>query len=144
MGERSAVRPKSGQSVSQSDPVLRRPTPPSTAGRKPAARPPNSILSFTPPQPGLPPREAGLSQSKTGRGAGQSPAFFARRAAPGPLTPSTLPEFSISCSPDDSQTANLIGFFRLLDRWDRESAINAQGSLVPTRRTSRSQAGPTN
>ena len=40
MGERSAVRPKSGESVSQSDPGLRRPTPPSTAGRKPAARPP--------------------------------------------------------------------------------------------------------
>src|SRR6185437_5826084 len=74
VGERSAVQSKSGQSVSQSDPGLRRPTPPATAGRKPAARPPFSVLSF----PTL--RKAELAQPKTGRGAGQSPAVLRREA----------------------------------------------------------------
>ena len=133
MGERSAVRPKSGQSVSQSDPGLRRPTPPSTAGRKPAARPPNSILSFTPPQSGLPRRGAGLSQSKTGRGAGQSPAFFARRVAPGPLTPSTLPKSSIPYSLDDSQIANLIEFgqYAMWRTYKNYEASVALGRVLP-------------
>ena len=78
MGERSAVRPKSEQSVSQSDPGLRRPTPPLTAGRKPAARPPRSHEEGT---YDLKSREAGLAQPKIGQGAGQSPAVSARREA---------------------------------------------------------------
>jgi hypothetical protein len=78
MGERSAVRPKSGQSVSQSDPGLRRPTPPTTAGRKPAARPP---VQFLPTTSNHDSRVVNFSQHKTVRGAGQSPALFTQRAA---------------------------------------------------------------
>ena len=69
MGERSAVRPKSGESVRQSDPGLRRPTPPSTAGRKPAARPPVQFHSAADSKDDFRPREAGGAQRKTGRGA---------------------------------------------------------------------------
>jgi len=115
MGERSAVRPKSGQSVSQSDPGLRRPTPPATAGRKPAACPPLSVLSFSPPHPEVPLREVGLSQSKTGRGAGQSPAVLRREA----------PEFNCTdlflSDRSESELAPLIEFIKILDRWDREA-----------------------
>ena len=115
MGERSAVRPKSGQSVSQSDPGLRRPTPPATVGQKPTARPPISVLSFPDPQPELPLREAEPSQPKTGRGAGQSPAVF-RREAPG----KSDPELSLS-NRSESELAPLIQFIKILDRWDREA-----------------------
>lgn len=83
MGERSAVRPKSGESVRQSDPGLRRPTPPSTAGRKPAARPRLQLVRTIEPAEAPKAREAGLPQPKTGRGAGQSPAVSAQRAALG-------------------------------------------------------------
>lgn len=121
MGERSAVRLKSGESVRQSDPGLRRPTPPSTAGRKPAARPP--ALSFPKPVPndGLTPREAGLSQRKTVRGVGQSPTLQTRREAPGSFSE---PEESASVLPyalDDSHITTLIEFFQTLDRWDKEA-----------------------
>jgi hypothetical protein len=91
MGERGAVDLKSGESVRQSDPGLRRPTTPLTAGRKPAAR----------PYP-LENREAVLPQRKTGRGAGQSPAMFAE--------PTQL---------EDGDIAKLAAFFRLLDSWER-------------------------
>ena len=40
-GKRSAVGNKSGSTVANSVPVLRRPTSPPTAGRKPAASPPS-------------------------------------------------------------------------------------------------------
>lgn len=121
MGERSAVRPRSGKSVRQSDPGLRRPTPPSTAGRKPAARPPASISP-----PGIikvaeMPGTARTAQHKTGRGAGWNPAVQTRREAPGSShrpaqTSSDLP----SCL-DDSQITALIHFFQTLDRWDKEA-----------------------
>jgi hypothetical protein len=81
MGERSAVRPKSGLSVSQSDPGLRRPTLPLTVGRKPAARHPIPICSFSSSKIVSTPRKPGPSQSKTGRGAWQSPAVQFRREA---------------------------------------------------------------
>ena len=118
MGERSAARPKSGQSVSQSDPGLRRPTPPSTAGRKPAARPPQRNLSFTPLKPPLPPREAGPSQPKTGRVAGRSPAIQSRRAAP---ESEALSSASPLADLQDFELGPLLEFFKILDRWDREA-----------------------
>ena len=116
LGERSAVEPKSGESVSQSDPGLRRPTPPSTAGQKPAARPPLSEAScgvFLP-------SEAGLVQRKTGRGAGQSRAVFHQREALASIDEFSVPDPIPSCSLDDSQITLLIQFFQTLDRWDRE------------------------
>jgi len=119
MGERSAVRPKSGQSVSQSDPGLRRPTPPSTAGRKPAARPPVSILSFTPPKQVLPSREAGPAQPKTGRGAGWNPAIKSRREALGSTSSSS--DWSELLGMSDAELSPLIEYIKLLDRWDKEA-----------------------
>lgn len=96
-GEHSAVGSKSGLTGSQSGPGLRRPTPVTTAGRKPAARP-------TSPQP------------KTGRGAGQSPAITREREA---LAPNPSADAF-----DESAIRQLIEFFELLDRWDREAHAN--------------------
>ena len=118
MGERSAVGRKSGESVSQSDPGLRRPTPPSTAGRKPAARPPVSILSASEVEPDAFPREAGVTQRKTGRGVGQSPTVLTQREALGFSVPADpIP----TCALSDSEITALIQFFQTLDRWNRES-----------------------
>jgi hypothetical protein len=114
MGERSAVRPKSGKTVRQSVPALRRPTPPSTAGRKPVARPPIQSSRVTVAEGNSRPREAADTQRKTGRGEGRSPAIQSRREAPGSL--SDLPY-----SPDDSQILSLIQFFETLERWHREA-----------------------
>jgi len=121
MGERSAVRPKSGQSVSQSDPGLRRPTPPSMAGRKPAARPPVQFRPAADSKDDSRPRAAGGAQRKTGRGAGQSPAVQTQRAALGSFTPLADTDAVLSFAPDDSQITALIEFFQTLDRWDREA-----------------------
>jgi hypothetical protein len=121
MGERSAVRPKSGKSVRQSDPALRRPTPPPTAGRKPAARPPVQIPPAADRQFGSTSREAGISQRKTVRGAGQSPAVQTQREALGSLTPSTQSESALPYALDDAQITILIQFFQTLDRWDKEA-----------------------
>ena len=127
MGERSAVRPKSGESVRQSDPGLRRPTPPSTAGRKPAARPSSPLILAIRPAEAQETREAGLAQPKTGRGAGQGPAEIAQRAALGTCAVCAdradcqEPEESPLCNLDDEQLAVLIDFFLTLDRWDREA-----------------------
>jgi hypothetical protein len=121
MGERSAVRQKSGESVSQSDPGLRRPTTPSTAGRKPAARP---SVQFNPPidsEGDYRPRAAGGAQRKTGRGAGQSPAILSQRAALCSFTPSVESDAVLPYALDDSQITALIEFFQILDRWDREA-----------------------
>jgi hypothetical protein len=105
MGERSAARLKSGESVRQSDPGLRRPTPPATSGRKPEACP--ALSSGGAPDPGVPfnPRVAGPSQRKTGRGAGQSPAASV-----------------VDCSSelDAEPLARLLAFFKLLDEWERK------------------------
>jgi len=121
MGERSAVRPKSGQSVSQSDPGLRRPTPPSTAGRKPAARPTVQFYPATKSNDDFTPREAGGAQRKTGRGAGQSPAVQTQRAALGSLTPPADSDSVLPYALDDSHITALIEFFQILDRWNREA-----------------------
>jgi len=121
MGERSAVRPKSGESVRQSDPGLRRPTPPSTAGRKPAARPPVQFHSAADSKDDFRPREAGGAQRKTGRGAGQSPDVQSRRAAPGSFTPSAQSDSDLPHALEDSDIKALIQFFQTLDRWDREA-----------------------
>ena len=121
MGERSAVRPKSGQSVSQSDPGLRRPTPPSTAGRKPAARPAPQTDSLSAHRDSALPREAGLTQPKNGRGSGQSPAVSTQREALGSLVESPEAQAPSVDSLDESQITSLLEFFTLLDRWDREA-----------------------
>src|ERR1019366_4084677 len=121
MGERSAVRPKSGKSVSQSDPGLRRPTPQLTAGRKPAARPSDLLHSLIDPKSDSTTCEAEGSQRKTGQGAGQSPAERSRRAALGSFTPSTESDLVLPYDLNDSQITALIEFFQILDRWDREA-----------------------
>lgn len=121
MGERSAVRPKSGKSVSQSDPGLRRPTPPSTAGRKPAARPSILFPSATGTKTIAIAREVVITQRKTGRGTGQSPANQARREALGSFTSSFQSDPIQSDTLDDSQIGTLIEFFQTLDRWDKEA-----------------------
>ena len=119
MGERSAVGRKSGESVRQSDPGLRRPTPPSTAGRKPAARPPVSIPSASDVERDVLSREAGVTQRKTGRGVGQSSTVSAQREALGFSIPSgSIPTRELS----DPEITALIQFFQTLDRWDGESA----------------------
>ena len=119
MGERSAVGRKSGRSVRQSDPGLRRPTPPSTAGRKPVARPPVSIPSASDVERDVLSREAGVTQRKTGRGVGQSPTVSSQREALGLSIPSgSIPTRELS----DPEITALIQFFQTLDRWDGESA----------------------
>ena len=100
-GERSAVGSRSGKPVSQSGPALKRPTPAPTAGRNPAARP--SPL-----------------QRKTWRGTGQSPAITREREALA-LIPS--PNKCVECF-DESAIRELIKFFELLNRWDREAHAN--------------------
>ncbi len=120
-GERSAVETKSGESVRQSDPGLRRPTPPSTAGRKPAARPPVSQSSILHSSAAVASREAGIPQPKTGRGAGQSPAEMPQRAALGSFSPPAKSSHDQTPTLDDSDIKALIEFFLTLDRWDKEA-----------------------
>jgi hypothetical protein len=120
MGERSAVRPQSGSTVRQSVPALRRPTPPSTAGPKPAARPPIQFLPATVSEDDSRSREAAGTQRKTGRGAGRSPAIQSRREAPGSFRGPVQSISALSYSLDDSQISSLIQFFETLDRWDME------------------------
>ncbi len=116
MDERSAVGYKSGETVHQSVPGLRRPTSPATAGRKPAARPPVSLHEVRPES-----REAGLrSQPKTGRGAGQSPAIVEQRAALHPDEESTS-DAPLAGMLDEHHIQALVEFFTILDRWDREA-----------------------
>lgn len=132
MGEWSAVRPKSGKSVRQSDPGLRRPTPPVTAGRKLAARPPVlpalATISLSTPLPCA----GDHPQPKTGRGAGRSPAGQSQRAALGSSNRTTHTEQPLACSLDDSQVAALLEFFKTLDRWDRESCSPGSTTLEVT------------
>jgi len=123
-GERSAVRPNSGASVYQSDPGLRRPTPPATAGRKPEARPPALLNPDVELAVAFESRAAGLSQPKTGRGAGQSPAIQSQRAALSTTSESAGREAFAHDLLDDSSIASVIEFFKLLDRWDREAHVN--------------------
>ncbi len=120
MGERGAVESKSGETVRQSVPALRRPTAPSTAGRKPAARPPIQFPPATNSHDDSRPREAAGSQRKTGRGAGQSPAIQSRRAAPGSFSRSAPSALTCPYALDDFQITALIQFFETLDLWDRE------------------------
>jgi hypothetical protein len=121
VGERGAVEPESGKSVRQSDPGLRRPTPPSTAGRKSAARP---LIHFPPATNSrvIPKaRETERTQPKTGRSARRSLATQPRRAAPGSFTGSAESTSAHPYALDDSHITNLIQFFEILDRWDREA-----------------------
>jgi hypothetical protein len=114
-GERSAVGLKSGKRVANSRPVLRRPTTPATAGRKPAARPPDLRGCVAAPltQP----------QSWPGFGAG-SPDEIAREreSASGlPPEPSVGREASALDALDSESISRLRAFLELLDRWDREA-----------------------
>lgn len=125
-GERGAVRPKSGTSVHQSDPALRRPTPPPTAGRKPEARPPVTSHGFgfdVAPES----REAGLpSQRKTGRGTERRSVEYPQREALGtdqtsdPREAGALDARTADSLTDDD-VRQIIEFFTILDRWDREA-----------------------
>jgi len=123
-GERSAVRLNSGQSVHQSDPGLRRPTPPPTAGRTPEARPPIHSHDFG---VAAKHREAGLpSQRKTGRGVGQSPAIELQREALD-SSPASDPhradplDTGRAESLSDEDIRQIIDFFKMLDRWEKET-----------------------
>jgi hypothetical protein len=119
MGERSAVETKSGKSVHQSDPGLRRPTSSATVGRKPAARPPiltASAVSIDNPEA----REVGLPQRKTGQGAGQSPAIPIQREALD-ANAFNVGEIPSRKTLEDSEIASLLQFFEILNRWDREA-----------------------
>jgi len=129
MGERSAVGPKSGESVRQSDPGLRRPTPPSTAGRKPAARPPLQFLPATNSKSKYRARAAGITQRKTGRGAGQSPVVLSRREAPCSFTQSVQTDSALPYALEDSHIAALIQFFETLDRWDCEASNTSPNAI---------------
>ena len=120
MGERSAVRPKSGQSVCESDPGLRRPTPPGTAGRKPAARPLIDSRKIR----NRASSEAGFPQPKIRRGAGWNPAVFAQREAVGQVVEPSKGQESALGTLDDSEITLLLDFFTTLDRWDREANGN--------------------
>jgi len=133
MGERDAVGPKSGPSVTQSDPGLRRPTPPPTAGRKPEARPPPHSCasdSAVAVAVAVKPCEAGLPyHPKTGRGVGQSPAVELQREAldtSNTTEPSTppAPNARTADSLSDDDIRQFIVFFQTLDRWDREQHGN--------------------
>lgn len=127
MGERSAVKSNSGATVSQSVPGLRRPTPPVTAGRKPAARPPVLLNPVTPEDMVFQSRAAGLSQPKTGQGFGDRvPDVESQREALGSLKPSGDREAgALNASDpellDDYSVRQLLEFFEILDRWDREA-----------------------
>jgi len=100
---------------------LRRPTPPSTAGLNPAARPPVRVSPATDCQSASTSREAGISQRKTVRGAGQSPAIQAQREALGSFTSTIQSDSLVSYVLDDSQIETLLEFFQTLDRWDKEA-----------------------
>jgi hypothetical protein len=126
MGERSAVGSKSGESVRQSDPGLRRPTTPATVGRKPAARPSSLSAVTTEFEEGSRPREAGPFQPKTGRGAGRSPALYAQREALGSFTGSEFHHLAAPLAIEDSHVTALIQFFQTLDLWDREYRASAR------------------
>ncbi len=98
-GEHSAVDSKSGEPVHQSGPGLKRPTPPLTGGRKSPARPSASL------------------QPKTGRGPGWNPGIEIEREALDTTSPSDDRE-AVALS--DFEVSQLLDFFQLLDRWDRE------------------------
>lgn len=66
------------------------------------------------------PRSGG-TQSKTGRGSGQSPANQAQREALASFTPNAQSNSFPSYVLDDSQITSLIQFFQTLDRWDKEA-----------------------
>lgn len=121
MGERSAVRPKSGQSVCQSDPGLRRPTPPVTAGRNPAARPPFIPAPSKVDDPETQPRKAEHPQPKIGRGAGQSPAVLEQREALQAYAGSSDDQTDSIGPLNDSQIAILVDYILTLHRWDLEA-----------------------
>jgi hypothetical protein len=119
-GERSAVELKSGQPVANSGPVLRRPTTPATAGRKPAARPTVSRGCEASPLPQL--------KGRPGFGAG-SPEEIAREraSASGPPTDESAGREAPALDHLDSESiARLRALFELLDRWDREAQHEAK------------------
>jgi hypothetical protein len=79
------------------------------------------LFAGTTPKDHHKPRKAGLSQRKTGRGAGQRPAIQSRRAAPVSFTPSAQTGSALPYPLEDSHIKALIQFFQTLDRWDREA-----------------------
>src|ERR1019366_6573707 len=101
-GKRNAVGNKSGSTVANSAPVLRRPTSPLTAGRKPAASPPSTSGVDVAVDLGV---GASGSQLKSWA-VTQSNSSNALSACPPPLL-------------SDSDISELRSFFELLDQWDR-------------------------
>jgi len=91
---------------------------------KSSGSPSQNCCLLTSSETDLTPREAGLAQPKTGRGAGQSPAIRSRRAAPVSDVVSADPRLTPLADLDDFQIAQLLEFVRILDRWDREAHGN--------------------
>ena len=111
LGEKSAVEYKSGEPVHQSGPELRRTRPLRTSGRKPEAHPCTPVVAES--------RAAGLSQPKTGRGAEQRSAIeIEREALDSPSSSAKRDAVDL----DDHSISQILDFFRLLDRWDREGS----------------------
>jgi hypothetical protein len=123
-GKRNAVGNKSGSTVANSVPVLRRPTSPPTAGRKPAASPPSTsgvgvdvdldlavdldldvALDF----------EASRSSQLKNWGVGVDFALGVGSHSNSSTALSTCPPPLLS----DSDISELRSFFELLDQWDR-------------------------
>ena len=116
-GRWDAVQTKSGLSVDHSDPGLREPTLPITTDRKSGA-------SLNRPSCTSP------SQPKSGRGVERSSTLESQREA---LGTSSIPgvereAFALDAVPsgsfDDYSIQQLISFFEMLDRWDREAHAN--------------------
>jgi hypothetical protein len=110
--EGGAVRINSGLPVSHSGPGLSNgPTLSATAGRKPEPSPANLLACTTISR--IQACEAGLPQPKSAPGCGAGgPAMFRERDA---LALESL---------DVESIRQVIGFFELLDRWDREAHAN--------------------
>jgi hypothetical protein len=116
--ERGAVGLKSGERVANSRPVLRRPTTPATAGRKPVARPPvlGGCAAAPIPQPKSWPGCGDRVTERIARERGSASVL--------PPEPSAGREASALDHLDSESVSHLRGLFELLDRWDRE-ATNA-------------------
>jgi len=129
MGEWSAVKLKPGESVSESAPGLRRPIPPSPAGRKLTARLQDPSLSPAESRDGFPPRASSRTQRKTGRGAGQQSGIQSQSAEMDSFTENPRSDSISQGSLNDLQITTLIQFFQALDRWDRELHSSNTGAI---------------
>jgi hypothetical protein len=114
-GKRNAVGNKSGSTVANSVPVLRRPTSPPTAGRKPEASPPSTSGVGVGVGVDLAVEASHSSQLKSW-GVGVDLGVGSHGNSSNPL--STCPAPTVS----DSEIGELRALFELLDLWDGRRA----------------------